>query len=307
MHNKSSKVTLAQSCASWDWARLGWGLALAGLVGYAYFWQNVEGSMSCYQWLTLHWSNISNYSHGPLIPLMAGVLVWMKRHELARVAIQPWPAGIAVIALAIGLYYFGIKGDQPRLVVFSFVLLLDGLTLALGGRELHRLLFFPIVFLLLMIPLNFLDNFVGFPLRMLVAQMATGVLNWLGIHTLRIGTAIHSSVFSFDVADPCSGIRSLMALTTVTAFWAYLTQHQQWKQWVLFLSSMPLAVLGNLMRVVSIALVAQAYGQKIAARAYHDWSGFIVFGVALSVMVALGKLLNFNYRQVIQHWLKPHE
>jgi exosortase len=296
---------MAWPLSSLDWVRMALGLAVVGLVGYAYFGQKVEGPMSCYDWLTQHWTNISNYSHGPLIPLIAGGLVWLKRHELLRVAIRPVVWGHAVILLAMVLYYFGVKGGQPRVVVLSFVLLLDGVTLALGGRALHRLLFFPITFLLLMVPLNFLDNLVGFPLRMLVAGLSTGLLNWLGIQTIRVGTAIHSSVFSFDVADPCSGIRSLMALTTVTAAYAYVTQHGWWRRWALFLSAMPLAVLGNLMRVLSIAMVAQVYGQEVATRAYHDYSGYIVFAVALSAMVIFGILLNFPYRQVVAHWLQP--
>jgi exosortase len=199
----------------------------------------------------------------------------------------------------------GIKAVEPRTVVFSFVVLLYGLALSLGGRQLYRLLFFPITFLLLMIPLNFLDEFVGFPLRIMVTQASTSVLNWCGIETFRRGTAIYSSVFHFDVADPCSGIRSLMALTTVTAAYAYVTQHVQWKRWVLFLSSMPLAVLGNMARVTSIAMVAQVYGQELASKAYHEYSGYIVFGVALSAMVIIGLLLNFPYRRILQNWLKP--
>jgi exosortase len=156
-----------------------------------------------------------------------------------------------------------------------------------------------------MIPLNFLDEVIGFPLRMMVTQASTSLLNWMGIETVRRGTAIYSSVFHFDVADPCSGIRSLMALTTVTAAYGYVTQDVQWKRWVLFLSAMPLAVLGNMARVTSIALVAQVYGQEIAAKTYHDYSGYIVFGVALSTMVIIGLLLNFPYARVLQGWLKP--
>jgi exosortase/archaeosortase family protein len=98
-----------------------------------------------------------------------------------------------------------------------------------------------------------------------------------------------------------------MALTTVTAAFGYVTQHVQWKRWLLFLSAMPLAVLGNLIRVLSIALVAQVYGQQVAAKAYHDYSGYIVFGVALSAMVIIGLLLNFNYRRVWEGWMKPIE
>ena len=141
----------------------------------------------------------------------------------------------------------------------------------------------------------------------LVAKAATLTLNWLGIEAVQRGSGILSAVFQFDVADPCSGIRSLMALGTVTAAYAYVTQHVQWKRWVLFASAVPLAVLGNLARVVSIALVAQVYGQDLASNVYHEWSGFIVFPVALAAMVILGLLLNLDYRRVLEKWMHPPE
>src|SRR6266404_1060561 len=288
-----------------DWLRIGLGLVIVGLVYYAYWVQLVGVQMSTYRWLVTHWQRISNYSHGPLIPFIALGIVWLKREDLMTVRLAPVSWGGIVVAAAMFLYFVGIKAVEPRTVVFSFVLLLYGLTLSLGGRDLFRLLFFPITFLLLMIPLNFLDEFIGFPLRMMVTQASTSLLNWFGIETFRRGTAIYSSVFHFDVADPCSGIRSLMALTTVTAAYGYVTQDVQWKRWVLFLSAMPLAVLGNMARVTSIALVAQVYGQEIASKTYHDYSGYIVFGVALSTMVIIGLLLNLPYRRVFQTWLKP--
>ena len=305
MSNRASTIATKVSFRSIDWVRAVLVLVLAGLIYYAYWVQPVEHAMTCYVWLVQHWSNVSNYSHGPLIPLIAGLLVWWKRKELLAATVTPAPWGIAVVAVAVGFYYIGVKAVQPRVVVFSFVLLLYGLALALGGREVFRHLFFPISFLLLMIPLNFLDEMVGFPLRQLVASTATVLLNWFGIEAVRVGTGIYSRVFQFDVADPCSGIRSLMALTTVTAAYAYVTQRVQWKRWVLFLSAMPLAVLGNLARVTSIALVAQVYGQKIASKAYHEYSGYIVFGVALSAMVVIGLLLNFPYRRWFENWMKP--
>ncbi|HUJ11550.1 MAG TPA: exosortase/archaeosortase family protein [Verrucomicrobiae bacterium] len=304
----SDGLTIAKSRFSFNsinWVKVALLLVLAGLIYYSYWVQPVERAMTCYEWLTRHWSNVSNYSHGPLIPLIAGLLVWWKRKELLAARIAPARLGTAVVAIASGFYYMGVKADQPRIVVFSFVILLYGLALALGGREVFRVLFFPITFLLLMIPLNFLDEVVGFPLRQMVASMSTALLNWFGIETVRVGTAIYSRVFHFDVADPCSGIRSLMALTTVTAAYAYVTQRVQWKRWVLFLSAVPLAVLGNLARVSSIALVAEVYGQELATKTYHEYSGYIVFGVALSAMVVIGLLLNFPYRRVFESLMKP--
>jgi exosortase len=309
MSNGSSIAASKLSPSSIDWVKAALGVVSVGLIYYAYFVQTVEAhsgvQLSCYQWLTSHWSHISNYSHGPLIPLIAIGLVWWKWADVSTADIEPFPGGVAVVAGAMAVYYVGVKAVQPRVVVFSFVLLLYGLTLTLGGRQLFRQLFFPITFLLLMIPLNFLDERVGFPLQLLMARSSTLLLNMFGIEARRVGTGIYSNVFTFDVAAPCSGIRSLMALTTVTAAYGYVTQHVQWKRWVLFLSAMPLAVLGNITRVTSIALVAQIYGQKFAIKAYHDYSGFIVFAVALSTMVVVGLLLNFPYRRIFQNWLKP--
>jgi exosortase len=304
MSNGFSIAAKRFSFDSINWTKAALVLAVAALVYYAYWVQPAEHEMTCYRWLVLHWSNVSNYSHGPLIPLIAAALVWWKHKEILAVPISPAPWGAAVVAVAVGIYYIGIKAVQPRIVVFSFVVLLYGLALALGGRAIFRHLFFPISFLLLMIPLNFLEERVGFPLRQVVASTSTVLLNWLGIETVRVGTGIYSRVFRFDVADPCSGIRSLMALTTVTAAYAYVTQRAQWKRWVLFLSAMPLAVLGNLVRVTSIALVAEVYGQDLATKAYHDYSGYIVFSVALSAMVIIGLLLNFPYRRLFDNWMK---
>jgi len=290
-----------------DRARWVFGVVLAGLVGWMYFGQAVEvqhhgPDWSCYRWLINHWDY--NYSHGALVPLIAGGILWMKWSELRCVTWRPVTAGAWVVGLAALAYYLGVKAGQPRAVVGSFVILLHGLALTLGGDGLYRRLFFPTFFLLLMIPLDFLDNAVGFPLQLLMARISTIVLNGLGIEAARLGTSIRSAVFDFDVANPCSGIRSLMALTTVTAAFAYVTQARQWKRWVLFLSAIPLAVLGNMGRVIGVALMGQVYGPKVALIA-HDYSGFIVFGVALTAMVALALLLSFPYQRVLENWLRP--
>jgi exosortase len=362
MSNGTSIAAVRFPSSSIDWVKVTLGVVLVGFIYYAYFVQTVEvqhvDQLSCYIWLVSHWNHISNYSHGPLIPMIAIGLLWwnlsnrnsdrnwkpfwialgvtvfilmtpdLLSDSLTQGVIRlapfllfcqvaalwggiretmddPDAGGLVVIGLAMLVYYFGVKAMQPRIVVFSFVILMYGLALALGGRGASRLLLFPISFLLLMIPLNFLDEKIGFPLQLLMARSSTGLLNMFGIETTRIGTGIYSRVFHFDVAAPCSGIRSLMALTTVTAAYAYVTQHVQWKRWVLFLSAMPLAVLGNIARVTSIALVAQVYGQEIASKAYHEYSGFIVFGVALSTMVIIGLLLNFPFRRYFENWLKP--
>jgi len=168
-------------------------------------------------------------------------------------------------------------------------------------------LFFPISFLFLMIPLNFLEERVAVPLQHLMAICSTAVLNAFGIATQRVGTQMYSQMFQFHVDTPCSGIQSLMALTTVTAAYAYVTQHKQWKRWLLFLSAIPLAVLGNMARVIVVAMVAQIYGQKLAMELHDTVAGYIVFGVALVLMVFFGWLLELPYGRLWSHSVKPVE
>jgi len=308
MGKKFTMPTIRPPTTVAGWTRVALGVVIAGLIYYAYWVQIVETgtgyAATCYQWLISHWHNVSNYSHGPLIPLIAVALVGVRWRELLSAPLQPRLGGVWLIVAAMLAYYLGVLAVQPRAVVFSFVILLYGLVQTLAGRAVHRYLFFPITFLLLMIPLNFLDNALGFPLQIFMAKVSTEVLNWVGIETFRIGTSIRSAVFDFDVANPCSGIRSLMALTTVTAAFAYVTQREQWKRWAMFMCSIPLAVLGNMCRVVGIALVGQVYGPGPAMKA-HDYSGFIVFGVALIAMVAIGFLLNLHYREFFAKWLQP--
>ncbi len=368
MSNGSAGVPVRVSPLPVAWVKGTLYVVLSALIVYAYWVQHAERELTCYAWLIGHWSNVSNYSHGPLIPLIASFLLWwnVSQHGNLQADWRPyWRAlaaggvvlgiwlvggslkkdwetpsyylalrllpltlvwqvwtlrrylgrrdapyavlGPCIVAVSVLAYYIGIKAVQPRIVVVSGIGLLYGLVMSLRGADVFRLVFFPITFLFLMVPLNFLEEVVGFPLRMFVAKAATLTLNWVGIEAYQRGSGIISAVFRFDVADPCSGIRSLMALTTVTAAFGYLTQQVQWKRWLLFISALPLAVLGNLARVISIALVSQVYGQNLAMKVYHDWSGFILFPVALAGMVIFGLLLNFNYRRVLQKWTKPIE
>jgi exosortase len=141
----------------------------------------------------------------------------------------------------------------------------------------------------------------AFPLRMLSAKMATGMLNAVGLFAMRHGSAIWvgpGGEGPLDVADPCSGLRSLLAMTALTAVYAYFTQKTLLKKWLLFLFSIPLAVFGNIARIATIALMSQAVGRDIALGLYHDYSGYILFTASIILMIAIGALLNLNYGEL---------
>ena len=173
-----------------------------------------------------------------------------------------------------------------------------------------KVCWFPCAFLVFMIP--YTEANVSFRLRMLVTDLAVTLLNVFDVTVYSSGTGIFSGIpdqprtvrfAPLDVADPCSGIRSLVALMALTAVYGYMVMDRPWKKWVLFLSSFPLAVIGNLARIVTIVLVAQGFGGDSALKVYHSFSGYIVFSLAIVCMLALGALLNVHYQELIRHWL----
>lgn len=285
----------------------------AAMVGVAFILFHLQGNttdvraygQSALLWMIQRWNDAGgDLSHGYLIPFVSLGILWFKRREFTSLPKRQSRAGLAVIVLALLLHWLGAKAQQTRLSLAGLLLLIWGVPFYFHGWPVARLLLFPCAYLAFCIPLNFLDS-MTFPLRILVTVAATGLLNGLGIEAQRSGSAIYSTAaggFNFDVADPCSGLRSLLAMTALTAVYAYLTQKTLVKQWILFLSSIPLAIIGNIARITTVALVAEAFGQKLASGLYHDYSGYVVFSVAIGLMVGVGSLLNLDYRGAWHRW-----
>lgn len=287
------------------------GALAVGLVVYAYGISRVcvfqVEARSLVNWLFLFWGRGGDYAHGYLVPVVsAGVLWWKWRTTLRLIPTETAPWGLGLVGLAMLLYLAGVRGQVPRLVAVSLVVLIFGAIVYLGGWRWAKETWFPCAFLVFMIPLNFLDLYVSFPLRIFVTNLSAVVLNLFGLDVYGQGTGIYSRAGRFaplDVADPCSGIRSLVALMALTAVYGYLAMDRPWKKWVLFLSSLPLAVVGNLARITTVALVAQGFGGDSAMKIYHEFSGYIVFSLAIVCMLGLGALLNVEWRNLLEHWM----
>lgn len=240
----------------------------------------------------------ADYSHGPILPLISLYALWSRRQDFMNAPKRVSSWGIVVVTLALLMHWTGIRSGIFRISLASMILFLWGCGFSLYGSAVARLLLFPIGYLAFCIPLNIIDG-LNFQLRIISASLANGVLTGLGIASQRTGTAIYSTAgggFSFDVADPCSGIRSLLALTALSAAYAFFTQKSPWKKWLLFLFAIPIAIAANTARIVSIAIVAQLFGQQAALRMYHDYSGFIVFAVATLLLMSIGRLISRQWR-----------
>jgi exosortase len=243
-------------------------------------------------------------SHGWVIPFVSLGLVWYRRRDLAQAAKSASAAGLAVVAFALLLHWFGAKAQQTRLSLVGLILLIWGVPFHLYGWQVAKILIFPCAYLCFCVPLNFLDSMTA-PLSLQSAAISAAVLNGLGILVERSGVVISSvppGQFSFEVAEGCSGIHSILAISALSAVYGYLSQKTLWKKWLVFLASIPLAMAGNVARITTVVIVAKAFGEKLAQGLYHDYSGYIFFSVATLLMLGVGSLLQVNVQEMRARW-----
>ena len=233
-------------------------------------------------------------SFGWYVPLFSLYVLWAERRELARSIGAPGWGGLVLALPMLALGFLGARGLQLRLEIVAFAGLLIALPWAFFGRATAKRVMFPALFLLFCIPLNTYLDVVTVHLRLLASSTAFAVLKGFGAAVVQQGTMIGSADGSFmiDVAEPCSGLRSIFALMALTAAYAYLSQPTWLRRGLLFATSIPLAILGNVMRILTICLVANYADQDFATGFYHDYSGYVVFVVAIALMVAIDGLIN---------------
>lgn len=267
-------------------------------------------SRSAFRWMVARWSDPvgfgdADYSHGWLIPIVSFFIVWYRRKELLAAPRAVFTPALVVIVGALLLHWVGAKIQQTRLSLMALILLMWGFPLYFFGWPVAKRLIFPAAYLVFAIPMNFLE-FVSNQLKILTSWVSAGLLDAIGVTIRRDGVRLFSeSGFSFEVSGACSGLRSLLAMTALTAVYAFFTQRTLFKKWLLFLFSIPLAVAGNIARITTIGLVAEAFGERFALSIYHDYSGYIVFAVGILLMVTIGSLINLDYRRVWRRW-KAH-
>jgi exosortase len=254
-------------------------------------------SPSAVQWMTARWTGdvAADMSYGWLIPLVSLYALWMRREAIGSAVKNPDWRGLLLSAAALVVYWAGVQGQQTRLTLMALILLLWSIPFAYWGWGVARQLVFPIGYLIFCVPLSFLDA-LTFPLRLFASAASSGILNGLGIMTTRTGTALQADGFNFEIADPCSGLRSVLAMTALAAAYAHFYQKDRLRQLLLFLSAFPLAVAGNMIRIVMIGIVARLFGQDRAVGFYHDYSGYVFFIAAASLMLGVATLINHDWK-----------
>jgi exosortase len=235
--------------------------------------------------LVTDWWQIPDFSHGFLVPLFVAYLVWEKRRVLLGTKIAPAWSGIAVIALGLVVLLLGVYGSELFLSRVSLLILLAGLVLCFGGWQLLQELRFALLVLLLAIPLPaIIYNQITFPLQILASKLASGLLPLFGVPVLREGNVIELPLMNLEVAEACSGIRSLMSLFTLSVFYGYFMEKSVWRRTLLVLASIPIAIAANAVRILGTGLCVQYWDPDKALGFFHEFSGWVIFLVSLACL-----------------------
>lgn len=261
-----------------DDAQFTLGAALICLLVVAVYYQ-VLGK------LVIDWWTIPDFSHGFLVPFFSAFLIWEKRKTLLGVTLAPAWSGIGLVVLGLMVLFLGVYGSELFLSRVSLVILLFGITLTFGGWQLLKELRFALLVLLLAIPLPaILYNQITFPLQILASKLASDLLPWFGVPVLREGNIIELPLMRLEVAEACSGIRSLMSLFTLAVFYGYFMEKSNRRRAVIVLASIPIAIAANAVRILGTGLCVQYWDPEKAMGFFHEFSGWVIFLVSLTCL-----------------------
>src|ERR1700732_1515102 len=262
------------------------GLVIAGLVVALY--------APVLRQMVVQWWQDPDYSHGFVVPLFVGYVLYQRRHKLQHVPLGPNNLGFPVMLGAIVLLLAGTLGAELFVSRSSLLILLAGMLLFFAGCERLRAGAFPLVFLALMIPLPALIyNQVTFPLQLLASRLASNSLELLGIPVLREGNVLVLPNYSLEVVEACRGIRSLMSLIALAVAYGYLAERRLWARYILVTFMLPIAVAGNALRVVGAGVVTYYWGPQWAEGFFHFFQGWLIFVSAVACMLLV-------------HWFLSH-
>jgi exosortase len=261
------------------------GLTLVG-IGLAILYRDVVPE------LVRAWGTDDNYSHGYLIAPIAAYLAWERRHKFLAAPAGSSLFGLVVVLGSVLVLALGVLGVELFLTRVSLIGMLGGITLFLFGWARLRVLVFPLAFLILMVPLPaIVFNQIAFPLQMIASQFGEVVIRMAGIPVLREGNVLVLANITLEVAEACSGIRSLISLLTLAIVFGYVGDSRQWARVMIALSSIPVAVIANGARVAGTGIAARYYGAAAAEGFFHEFSGWLVFIAAFAMMLLIHRLL----------------
>ncbi len=245
--------------------------------------------------LVNQWYTDDDMGHGFFVPAIAAYIAWFKRDELKAAPLRSNPLGLVLMVWGALQSIIGTLGVELFLSRTSFLISVYGTVLYMGGMAAIRILFFPLFLLLFMVPIPaIVYNQITFPLQLLASRVAETVLSLLGIPVLRDGNVLELPSQRLSVVEACSGIRSLLSLSFLSLVYGQFFDGKEWMKWVLLPLTIPIAITANATRVTGTGILSEI-NPEYATGFYHTAEGWVVFMVAMVILVAVHRLINFIY------------
>lgn len=256
-------------------------IAIITVSFFVCYWTTLRGLISV-------WMNDEDYSYAFLIPFITAYLIWERRRQVANTPISINWVGGALFFFFLIVSVYGILGSSPSAVRPAIPLIILSITLFCFGWEMFKVLAFPLSMLIFMIPLPTLfGTVVGIHLKTISTLLGKAILVLAGISVFVEGNVIDLGVTQLQVVDACSGLRYILPLLALGVLFAYFFEKTKWKQVLLVLSTIPIAIVTNGLRIGATGILAKYYGPKVAEGFFHGFSGWLVFMFAFGLLLLL--------------------
>ncbi len=253
------------------------------------------GDATVFNYAMASWGSQTGYEHGyVVIPLMI-IFAFYSMKKAKKEVMEPSNVGLLSLIVGIVFYILSVRTIQPRVALFAFPFIVVGVIHFSCGWKIARHYLFPAFFLYFAVTLPGLQQATN-NLQVFITKFCHSASNWAGIETVIRGNNIESATGKWDelkIAEGCSGIRSIIALTMVSSIYAMYTQDTLWKKWFIFSCSLPIAIATNAIRIFTIIIIAEMGYGKFAAGVYHDYTGLIIFfPAAIACLFLIDKIIN---------------
>jgi exosortase len=248
--------------------------------------------------LVHQWWSEAEYNYGFFVIPLVAIIVWKQSDRLKRLTPEPSWTGLLIIVVALGILVLGVLGAENFLSRVSLLFLLAGILILFRGWKVFRVLLFPWAALFLMIPLpTIVFNEISLPLQFLASKLGAFLLGVSGISVVREGNVILLPTMTLDVAEACSGLRSLLSLITLSVFYGYFFEQNLWRRILLIACAVPVAILANGLRITFTGMVGHYFGIEKAEGFYHLFSGVLIFLVSFVALVLLRRFFDWSFGQ----------
>ncbi|MBI4698892.1 MAG: exosortase/archaeosortase family protein [Nitrospirae bacterium] len=255
--------------------------------------------------MVMVWAGKKEYSHGFLIPLISSYIIWTKREEFRNTIVTPEGKGFAVLMAGVFLYVIGNAAFEYFIRQVSFIITIIGLIYFLLGKEMLKRLIFPVSYLFFMIPVPYIVmNNIAISLRLVDATVTFKVLHFFGMPIFQSGATLELPNMTLIVADLCTGILSIVAIISLSVFYAYITQRTIISRLALILLSIPIAVISNMFRLIITVTMAYFIGERALSSAIHEFHGTANFLLTVALLVLAGKLIK---KYEMKFWNRAQE